>query len=71
MPDYRPELETLLIQNACQRLDHIGGGIYKWYSGKTGIVFNVEPYYPSLVAANEVLKRAGIAPIIKPGRDQR
>jgi len=69
MVDYRPELEQLLVQNRCVRLDHIGEGIWKWHSPRTNIVFNVEPYYPSLTAANEVLQRAGIAPVIKPKRD--
>jgi hypothetical protein len=69
MPDYRFELESLLVQNRCDRLDHIGAGIWKWYSPKTGVVFDVEPFYPSLKAANEVLQRAGIAPVIKAKRD--
>ena len=69
MPDYRHEVEILLTQNGCQRLDHIGSGIWKWYSPKTGIAFSVDPYFPSLKAANDVLERAGIGAIIKPKRD--
>jgi len=69
MPDYRYELETQLCHNGCQRLDHIGGGIWKWYSPKTQILFQVEPFYPSLKAANEVLTRAGVGPILKTKRD--
>jgi hypothetical protein len=69
MPDYRHELELLLTQNGCQRLDHIGCGIWKWYSPKTNIPFQVEPFYPSLKAANEILVRAGIGPVIKAKRD--
>jgi len=69
MPDYRHELEQILVANQCQRLEHIGAGIWKWYSPKTNIVFSVESYFPSLKAANEVLERAGVGPIIKPKRD--
>jgi hypothetical protein len=69
MPDYRHELEALLCQNGCQRLDHIGSGIWKWHSPKTGITFQVEPFYPSLKAANEVAVRAGAGAVIKPKRD--
>jgi hypothetical protein len=65
MVDYHRELLSLLTQNDCQRLDHIGAGIYRWHSPKSGITFNVEPSYPSRKAANEVLRRAGIAPVIK------
>jgi hypothetical protein len=69
MPDYHDQLVTLLIQGQCQRLDHIGLGIYKWHSPKNGVLFQVESYYSSLKAANEVLIRAGLAAVIKPKRD--
>jgi len=69
MPDYRPELEQLLVQEGCYRLDHLGSGIWKWYSPKTNIPFVVDPIYPSLKAAHEVLRSAGIGPVIKPKRD--
>jgi hypothetical protein len=70
MADYHDELVRLLAQSGCQRLDHIANGIYKWYSDKTRLVFNVEPSYPSLRAANEVLQRAGIGPILKSTREK-
>jgi hypothetical protein len=69
MPDYHDQLVALLLQGQCQRLDHIGLGIYKWYSPKNGVRFQVEPYYPSIKAANEVLVRAGLAAVIKPTRN--
>jgi hypothetical protein len=69
MPDYHDDVVSQLIQANCLRLDHIGLGIYKWHSPKSGVVFSVEPYYSSLKAANEVLIRAGLAGAIKPKRD--
>lgn len=69
MPDYRIDLESVLIANGCQRLNHIGEGIYRWHSPKTNIIFSVQSFYPTLKGVDEVLKRAGIAPVIKPKRD--
>jgi hypothetical protein len=69
MPDYHDDVVTQLVQGDCQRLDHIGLGIYKWHSPTTNIVFSVDSYYSSLKAANEVLIRAGLAGVIKPKRD--
>ena len=42
MPDYHDQLVALLIQGQCQRLDHIGLGIYKWHRPKNGVLFQVE-----------------------------
>jgi hypothetical protein len=69
MPDYRHTVENLLIQNQCSRLEHLGAGIWKWYSPKTNIAFSVESYIPTQKIATEILKRAGIGSIVKPERD--
>jgi hypothetical protein len=69
MPDYRHDVENLLAQHQCTRLEHLGAGIWKWYSPKTNIPFSVDSYVPTQKMANEILKRAGIAPVIKPKRD--
>lgn len=66
MVNYHDEVVALLSQNHCQRLDGLGEGIHRWYSDRTGVMFNVDPVIPSLIAANEILGRAGIGNLIKP-----
>jgi hypothetical protein len=64
MVDYHAPVMQLLAQANCQRLEHIGDGTL------TGLLFNVEASFPSLKAANEVLTRAGIGPVLRPTREK-
>lgn len=68
MVNYHLEVLKLLTQYDCQRLNHIGNGIFRWHSPITNLVFNVDDPIRSINTANEILKRAGIGPIIKQRR---
>jgi hypothetical protein len=65
MKNYHNEVVSILQQYSCLRLDEIGDGIFKWYSQRNGVTFNVDPIIPSRIHANEILERAGIGPLIK------
>ncbi len=60
-PDYAPAMTTMLRVYGCQRVHHLGDGIWLWYSPLLNRTFVVESFYPSLVAANAVLDIAGIS----------
>lgn len=65
MPNYHPEVVKLLNQYGCQRLEEAGRGMFYWYSKRTGVKFIVDHVVPSKGGANEILRRAGIGPLIK------
>lgn len=68
MVNYHPQVVQLLTQYQCLRLEHIGNGIWKWYSPLTKMTFSVDNPIRSRKTAHAILERAGLPPIIKETR---
>lgn len=60
MADYRRRLIKLLEKNGCRFVRHASGSHDLWESPKSGKRFVVQHDLSSKIAANNVLKQAGI-----------
>ena len=61
MADYRRKLIKLLEKNGCRFVRHASGSHDLWESPLSGARFVVQHDLASRIAANNVLKQAGIA----------
>jgi hypothetical protein len=60
--DLYAQVVIILETNDCHRLSYHRDGIWFWKSPRRDEPFPVDPTIPSKALANEILKKAGLAP---------
>ena len=64
-PNYHRQVVEQLVADKCLRMEPLPNGAFRWHSERTGITFMVEAEIRLSSVANEILRRAGLPPILK------